>query len=93
MSSENKNPLPQATQPTPADIETQKLNRLSIKFNAAMTLNQEIGEAVSEFINAENAVINELKRENADLKAKIPAEQEKRIKDLEALVPKEVKAK
>jgi len=44
--------IAQQTPQTPEQIMQNKLQKLSVKFNAAMTLNQEIGEAVSDYINA-----------------------------------------
>lgn len=40
---------------------SQKLNRLSIKFNAKTMLEQEFGEALTEYVNVANQVITELK--------------------------------
>lgn len=43
----------------------QKLNRLSVKFNAKTMLEQEFGESLSDFINTANQIIGELRVELA----------------------------
>ena len=44
---------------------SQKLNRLSIKFNAKKILEDEFAESLTEFVNTTNQVIAELKKQLA----------------------------
>jgi hypothetical protein len=82
---ENKPPVPNIPQQAqlqrqaiPEEVEAQKLQRLTIKFNAAMTLNQEIGEAVSDYINASNNVKADLRKQIADLQKSIAEKKPKK---------------
>ena len=72
-------PQPQAPL-QPMEIDQQKLQRLSVKFNARAVMDQEVGEALSDYINASNQL-------KTQLKAKI-AELEKKLSEKLAKVPK-----
>ena len=70
--------IAQQTPQTPEQIMQNKLQKLSVKFNAAMTLNQEIGEAVSDYINASNNVKADLRKQIADLQKSIAEKKPKK---------------
>ena len=59
--SEKETKVQSMPQNTMEPAVSQKLNRLSIKFNAKTMLEQEFGEALTEYVNVANQVITELK--------------------------------
>ncbi len=68
--------VPQAFQPP---VELQKvLNKLSVKYNAKSMLDQETGEAMTEFINVSVQIINQLKAKVAELEAKVKPKEVKK---------------
>ena len=66
-------PQPQVMQPN--DPLVQKLNKLSVKFNAKQMLEQEASEAINEYVNLAQQTIMGLRKEIEGLKAKIPKEE------------------
>ena len=66
-------PQPQAMQQN--DPIVQKLNKLSVKFNAKQMLEQEALEAINEYVNLAQQTIMGLRKEIEGLKAKIPKEE------------------
>ena len=65
-------PQAQVTQlPQPMEADQQKLQRLSVKFNARAIMDQEVGEALSEYINASNQVKTQLKAKITELEKKL----------------------
>jgi len=53
------------------DPVSKALNKLSVKFNAKNMLDQEVGEAISEYINITNQVIADLRKKVADLETEV----------------------
>ena len=59
-------------------VEVQKiLNKVSVKYNAKSMLDQEVGEAMTEYINTTVQLINGLKAKIAELEAKVLPKEEK----------------
>ena len=57
----------------PAELQ-KSLNKVSVKYNAKTMLDQEVGEAMTEYINTTVQLINSLKSKIAELEAKVKAE-------------------
>lgn len=57
----------------PAEVQ-KTLNKVSVKYNAKTMLDQEVGEAMTEYINTTVQLINSLKSKIAELEAKVKAE-------------------
>lgn len=53
------------------DPLAQKMNKITVKYNAKQMLEQEFGESLSEYINTANAIITELKKKLADAEASL----------------------
>ena len=69
---EQISPQPQVMQPN--DPLVQKLNKLSVKFNAKQMLEQEASEAINEYVNLAQQTIMGLRKEIEGLKAKTTRE-------------------
>ena len=63
-------PQPQVMQQN--DPLVQKLNKLSVKFNAKQMLEQEASEAINEYVNLAQQTIMALRKELEEVKAKLP---------------------
>ncbi len=59
-------------QPQTNDPLVQKLNKLSVKFNAKQMLEQEASEAINEYVNLAQQTIMALRKELEEVKAKLP---------------------
>ena len=75
MSEKSISPNPQPQPMQPNDPLMQKLNKLSVKFNAKQMLEQEASEAINEYVNLAQQTIMALRKELEEVKAKLPKEE------------------
>lgn len=77
MSKEVKQPIQSIPQPPQQDPLAKPMNKLSMKFNMKTMFDQEVGEALTEYINTANQVIATLKTKVTELEEKLPKEEKK----------------
>ena len=71
--------VPVAPMQPPAEVQ-KVLNKVSVKYNAKSMLDQEVGEAMTEYISTTVQLITQLKAKVAELEALVPKPKEDKAK-------------